>query len=77
MPVPLESVAMGKCFAAPGDRVRRVLSIEGGKVVYETRGAAGIEGSWPRVATVSIGRFAADVEREVPCGWTPITEEPS
>jgi hypothetical protein len=66
---------IGKCFSTQGGHVRRILSIEGGKVVYETRGPGRIEGAWPRGATVSAGKFIRDAERPVPCDWTPEGKE--
>ncbi len=71
MTVPPESLAVGKCYVTPGNQVRRVLSVEAGKVTYEARGSKMIKGKWPRRSTVELGRFAADVAREVPCHYDP------
>ena len=71
MPVPVENVTPGKCFVTPGNQVRRVLNVEAGKVTYEPRGSKMIRGKWPRRSTVELGRFAADVQKEVPCHYDP------
>ncbi len=71
MSVPPESITVGKCFVTSGNQVRRVLGIEASKVTYEARGSKMIKGKWPRRSTVELGRFAADVAREVPCHYDP------
>lgn len=71
MAVPAETITVGKCFMTPGNQIRRVISVEAAKVTYEARGAKMIKGKWPRRSTVELGRFAADVVREVPCHYDP------
>ncbi len=71
MSVRAESITTGKCFATDGGQVRRVLSVEAGKVTYEARGSKMIKGKWPRRASVDLGKFAADVVKEVPCHYDP------
>jgi hypothetical protein len=71
MSVPVESVTPGKCFVTPGNQVRRVLSVDARKVTYEGRGRKMLKGKWPWQATVELGRFAADVAKEVPCHYDP------
>jgi hypothetical protein len=71
MAVPVESITSGQCFVTPGNQVRRVPSIECGKVTYEARGAKMKKGKCPRRSTVEIARFAADVQKEVPCYYDP------
>ncbi len=71
MPAPVESVTPDKCFVTSGNQVRRVLNVEAGKVTYEARGSKMIRGKWPRRSTVELGRFAADVMKEVPCHYDP------
>lgn len=71
MSIPPENIQVGKCFATRGNQVRRVLGIEGGKVTYEARGPKMRRGRWPSRATVVLGKFAADVEKEVPCHYDP------
>lgn len=76
MPVPVESLTAGKCYIAEGGRVWRIVRIwSDGRVQYEAR-ARHISNAkaWkPSMLTVIV--FAATVEREVPCDWTPGTDE--
>jgi hypothetical protein len=71
MGVPLENVAVGKCFVTEIGQVRRVLEIKEATVKYESRGKTAHGGSCGALTTVSILRFARDVEREVPCDYDP------
>ncbi len=71
MSVPPESITVGKCFATPGNQVRRVLAIEDGIVSYEARGPKMIKGRWPAQRRASIEKFVAGVLKEVPCHYDP------
>lgn len=71
MPVPLNSIAVGRCFVTSTGQVRRVLEIKDGKVKYESRGKTDRGGSSVGRTTVSDSRFASDVDREVTCDWNP------
>ena len=71
MTVPPESITVGKCFATPGNQVRRVLSISDRIVSYVARGPKMVRGKWPAQRKVSVERFAADVAKEVPCHYDP------
>lgn len=71
MPVPAESITPGKCFATRSNQVRRVLEVEAGKVRYEARGPKMIKGKWRFQGSADLGRFAADVAKEVPCHFDP------
>ena len=66
MGVPVEIVAVGKCYLTEIGQVRRVLEIKEARVKYESRGKTAHGASWGAVTTLSILRFARDVEREVP-----------
>ena len=70
MGVPVESVAVGKCYVTEIGQVRRVLEIKNAIVKYESRGKTAHGGSWAPYR-ISILRFARDVEREVPCDYDP------
>ena len=72
MGVPVVSVAVGKCYLTEIGQVRRVLEIKEAKVKYESRGKTARGASWGSSTTVSILRFARDVEREVPCDYDPL-----
>ena len=71
MGVPVESVAVGKCYVTEIGQVRRVLEIKNAMVKYESRGKTAHGRSWGALTTISIIRFARDVEREVPCDYDP------
>ncbi len=81
MPVPSESIEVGKCYLARAEvqaggnaaRVRRVTRIyHDGRVQYELRRGPIEPGhARPRQGTTSITSFAHQAEREVSCGWTP------
>jgi hypothetical protein len=46
MGVPVESVAVGKCYLTEIGQVRRVLEIKEARVKYESRGKTAHGGSW-------------------------------
>jgi len=71
MGVPVESVAVGKCYVTEIGQVRRVLEIKNAIVKYESRGKTAHGGSWGAPIAISILRFARDVEREVPYDYDP------
>jgi hypothetical protein len=75
MGIPVESIAVGKCFVTEIGQVRRVLEMKDGKVKYESRGKTAHGGSWGDVATVADGKFARDVTREVPCDAIPDSDK--
>jgi len=72
MSIAVDSIEVGKCYVTAMGQVRRVLDISGGKVRYlvQQKTAEG-SGSAASNTTVSDGRFANDVEREVPCDYDP------
>ena len=61
-------IVVGKRYLTALGQIRRVLKSGDGKVTYETRGRKA--GSWRDQNTVLDGRFARDVEREVPCDFS-------
>jgi len=62
MGVPVESVAVGKCYVTEIGQVRRVLEIKEAMVKYESRGKTAHGASWGALTTVSILRFARDAK---------------
>ena len=68
MGIPVSDIVVGKCYLTPLGQIRRVLRFADGKVTYESRGKKA--GSWGVQNTVSDGRFARDVEREVPSDFS-------
>jgi hypothetical protein len=67
MGIAINSIQVGKFYVTAMGQVRRVLEISGGKVKYEARGRTAEGGPAASWTTVGDGRFANDVEREVPC----------
>jgi hypothetical protein len=70
MGIPVSEIVPGKCYLTALGQVRRVLKFGNGKVTYESRGKTATSGSWGEQNTVVDGRFARDVEREVPCDFS-------
>ena len=67
MPIPIETIAVGKCFVTTASQVRRVAKIDDGMVFYTTRNSGG---PWSALEhSVFCAGFAEQVEREVPCDW--------
>jgi hypothetical protein len=71
MGIPVASIAAGKCYLTQIGQVRRVLEAKDGRVKYDSRGKTAHGRSWGEPTTVSDGRFARDVDREVPCDYDP------
>jgi len=73
MPIPTSKVLLCRCYTTKNKKGqhRRVLGISNGNVTYESwGGGVGYRpGSLSR-QTVSIERFAADVDREINCPTT-------
>jgi hypothetical protein len=67
--IPVGAIVVGKCYLTVLGQVRRVLKFGNGKVSYESRSAKLTGGPWGEQNTVLDGRFARDVEREVPCNF--------
>ena len=74
MGIPPESLEVGRCYLLNTGHVRRVIRIiPDGRVQFEHR-----MGHTPKNWKTGIqeGRsFAFMIEREVPCDWTPETDE--
>ncbi len=75
MPVPPESIQIGKCYLAGrqlGPRVPRVVAIlPDGRVQYEWRKRQ--TQKW-KPGILDAREFAFGVDQEVPCDWTPEME---
>jgi hypothetical protein len=76
MAVPTESLSAGRCYLVEGTGVWRIVRIgHQGHVEYEARGQRlGRAGTWKPGMLDSVV-FAHVVERQVPCDWTPETDE--
>jgi hypothetical protein len=60
-------VQEGKCYVTSKGQVRRVIKLEGDRVVYEARDADP-KRQWRRPTRIAKrDKFAAAAEREVPC----------
>jgi len=71
MGIEVGNIEVGKYYVTAWGEIRRVLEISAGKVTYDARGKTAEGGSWASRTTVGDGRFANDVEREVPCDYDP------
>ena len=74
MSVLAENIRVGRCYLTTDGRVRRALEVRPEGVRYSYRSfPADPRRTW-RSGALSIEAFAATVEREVPCDWTPEAE---
>ncbi len=72
MSVSPESIQPGKCYLTHSGEVRRVLRfLPERQVHYETRQAAVLMAFGWKEGVLEPTPFAALLEREVPCDWTP------
>ena len=73
---PPDRVQPGKCYLLETGHVRRVIRLmPDGRVQYEGRvGHQRAPGAW-RPGMQDIRSFAFLIEREVPCDWSPETDE--
>ena len=83
MTTPPESIQVGQCHLARALgyrkplRVRRVLGIlPDGRVQFDQRrGPIPAGRPWRRAQAMDLAAFASQVERPVPCDWTPEQDE--
>lgn len=73
MAIDPENIQVGLCYVTSSSQVRKVLSVDGDKVKYASRGRKCLP-NWDETAhfdwtTKQI--FAIDVDREVTCDWDP------
>ena len=70
MPIPSQSIEVGKCYLTVEGKVRKATSVlRDGRVQYEWRRAYLRETPW-KAGVENDRSFASSVEREVPCDWT-------
>lgn len=65
-------VRPGKCFTTGGDmrlQVRRVCSVAGGVVTYESRDPKSRKGAWTSRTQIEMDQFLAEAVREVGCDY--------
>ncbi len=76
MPVPPESIEVGKCYLTNDGRVRRVAKfLPDGRVRYVYRSFPADKRRTWRTGRLDLEGFAATALREVPCDWMPEKEE--
>ncbi len=76
MVIPPESIAVGKCYLDAQHRVLHVThSTPDGRVRFKYQEAYFTKDEAWWVGMLSLQEFAGAAEREVPCGWTPATDE--
>jgi hypothetical protein len=74
MSIPPESIRTGKCYLTTNGQVARVLKLEADGVYYEFRsGVLAMPSMWTRAIT-TCQSFNHRAEREVPCDWTPSSD---
>lgn len=68
MPVDVKAISVGRCYLTHTREVRKVLEVDGQKVVYVTRGKMAFP-TWDPEARRSTTKeaFAVEAEGEVPC----------
>ncbi len=75
MPVPPEHLEIGRCYLTETGQIRRPVRFLGdGRVQYEERSGLARRKQWT-MDVQCVRFFAAVVEREVPCDWTPGADE--
>ena len=78
MTIPPGSIAVGRCYLTHSGEVRRVLRfLLEDRVHYEFREAAVARAFGWKEGVLELAPFAALIEREVPCNWTPEADEAS
>jgi hypothetical protein len=76
MPIPLNSIRLGWCYATALDDVRKVIDISGRSVTYVVRGKLAFP-TWDKNQwrTTTKEAFTYEVVGEVPCDWRPLDLE--
>ncbi len=76
MSIPPESIEVGRCYLTDGGRIRRVIRLmPDGRVQFEHRGARLLQKAPWVTGMQEMRSFAFQIEREVPCDWTPEADE--
>jgi hypothetical protein len=74
MTIPVSALEVGKCYLTLPGEVRRFLRIlREGKLHYEAREATVLRAIGWKEGVLETTPFAALLEREVACDWTPET----
>ncbi len=79
MPVPPESIEVGKCYLLEGEHLRRVRLVThilpSGRVRFEGRDATESRAYVWAEGTSDLSAFAEAALHDVPCDWVPVTGE--
>jgi hypothetical protein len=76
MSIPPESIIVGRCYLTRSDQVVRIIRLQrGGYVAYVFRSSAVVKAFGWTGAQAVVQDLAYLIEREVPCDWTPETDE--
>ncbi len=76
MTIPPESIQVGKCYLGDNGKVWRVVRIwPDGRVQFEFRARTQGNAKLWKPGMLEGPTFSASALREVPCDWTPATDE--
>ena len=76
MTIPPESIENGKCYLGDNGKVWRVVRIwPDGRIQFEFRARTRRDAKVWKPGMLDGSSFAALVQREVPCYWTPKRDE--
>jgi len=74
MPVPMESIAVGRCYLTATKEVWRVQQITDGTVTFTARDCKIGSERWGYRPERPLSAFASTVEREISCDFTLAAE---
>lgn len=63
MPIPIESIVVGRCYEMTSNQIRKVIEVAPPRVRWSNWN----KDRWGSVNNGSLAAFAAAVRREVPC----------
>ncbi len=76
--IPPESIEVGRCYLGDNGKVWRVVRLwPDGRVQFEFRARSRQDAKVWKPGMLHLRDFAEAVQREVPCDWTPKTDEGS
>jgi hypothetical protein len=74
--IPPESIEVGKCYLGDNGKVWRVVRLwPDSRVQFEFRARSRGEARVWKPGMLLLRDFASSAQREVPCDWTPDTDE--
>ena len=76
MPIKPESIQVGNCYLGDNSKVWRVVRIwPDGRVQFEFRSRSVSNAKVWKPGMLEGAAFSTSAQREVPCDWTPETDE--